>query len=108
MSAKKDVSKRKCNTMSTLKKRCQGGPLIPQSSFGLVRFLTIPQNIKGFRYGVYDQVAASSIRLTEQGRKLCEEFHAKIGYDPMKLLTIQQAAEIVEKSRKYWSDVIES
>lgn len=107
MSGNRQRTNRSCTTMATLKKRCLGGPLIPQSSFGLVRFLTIPNNIRGFRYTVHDQVVASGIRLTEEGRKLCDEFHAKIGYDPMRLLTIQQAVEIVERSREYWFEAVE-
>ena len=51
---------------------------MPQVSHGLVRFMTLAWNIKGFRYGVHDIAKTSSIKLTDQGLKLIEEFHAKI------------------------------
>lgn len=98
MPTKKD----KCTTMATLRKRCAGGPLIPQVSHGLVRFMTLVWNIKAFRYNVHDVAKKSGISVTDEGRKLIAEFHAKIQYDPMKLLTISEAAEVVERSRPYW------
>lgn len=75
---------------------------MPQVSHGLVRFMTLAWNIKGFRYGVHDIAKSSGINLTNEGLALIEEFHAKIQYDSMRLLTISEAAEVVERSRPYW------
>lgn len=93
---------RKCTTMRTLRKRAAGGPLIPRSCDGLVRFLTLPQNIVGFRYGKHEVATSSCIQLTPEGRKLAEWFHKQIGYEPLKLLHIQDAADLIERSRPFW------
>lgn len=88
--------------METLRKRAEGGPLLPESMKGLVRFITIPWEIRGFRYGIHDRAESSRIVITDEGRKLVEQFHAEIGYDPMRLLTIKDAALVIEKSRPLW------
>ena len=88
--------------MATLRKRADGGPLLPECTKGLVRFITVPSQIQGFRYGVHDRVEGWGISLTDNGRELAKQFHAAIGYDPTKLLTIEQAALLIEKSRPLW------
>jgi hypothetical protein len=93
---------RKCTTMATLRKRCEGSPLIPKYVEGRVIFYVFAANIKGFRYGKHDKATNSGTSLTEDGKNLAAEFGKKIGLEPSKLYSISESADIVERSKEFW------
>jgi hypothetical protein len=96
------ATKKRCTTMATIRKRCEGGPLLPRCLGGKVSFLVLASNIKGFRYRKHDKATSSGIATTKCGRQLVDEFQQKIGLEPAKLYSISQAAEIVERSKELW------